>query len=139
MQRHGQRRAEERVAQIRPQRPLGDGVELRQAVIDQKQLDQQRCATKEEDVGVRQRPNIGVTRSAGDAQRNGEDKAGNHRDGDQLQRDGGAVQQFRQPFENELPTHDALLAKPTEARFSSHASPIIDSAVMHRYISAATI
>nr|GFD60690.1 hypothetical protein [Tanacetum cinerariifolium] len=34
VQRHDQGGAEERLAQVRPQRALGDDVELRQAVID---------------------------------------------------------------------------------------------------------
>jgi hypothetical protein len=103
-------------------------IELRQAVIDQEQLHQQRRATEEEDVGVGQARTYQL-RGAGDAQRNRQQQAGDHGNGHQFEGQGRALRQFRQPLDDHFPVHEALLAKPRAARFSRKCMPVMASTV----------
>ena len=119
VQGHGQQRAPVRVAQVWPERSLAHALELGKAVVDDKQLQQQRRAAKEEDVGVGHGAHVPVPRGAGDAQRYGEAEAGDHGDGQQLQGQGGALEHRRQPFEDQLEIgHSSFLTKPRPARRS---------------------
>ncbi len=95
MQGHGDDRAPVGVTQVGPERTLAHHLELRHAVVDEEQLHQQRRATKEEDVSVRQCAYRQNTRRARDAQRQRQDQSGNDRNADQLQCQPGAFHKAR--------------------------------------------
>jgi len=139
VQGHGSGGAPEWAAQVGPQAALAHSVELRQPVVHQKQLHQQRGAAKEEDIGVGQAADVPLLRGAGDAQRDGQDEPGQHRDGDQLQGQGGALHEARQPLDDHFPVHCEALAKPRAARFSMKCRATMATTVRLRYIRAATI
>src|SRR5690606_16843532 len=115
-----------------PEGALAYCIELRQSVIDQEQLHQQRCAAEEENIGIRQRTHRKVARRTGNAQRDGEDQAGYDRYPDQLQRQPGAVEEAWQPLDENFPGHAALLLKPRPARFSRKCMPIMAITVSPR-------